>query len=46
MTDGILFALGCGISFIFIAGAYVYIRETATQSGREVTGAKRPTPAQ
>ena len=32
MTDGNLFALVCGVFFIFIAGVYIYIRETATQT--------------
>ena len=27
MTDGVLLAAGCGISFIFLAGTYVYLRE-------------------
>lgn len=38
MTDGILFALGCGIFFIFISGAYVYVRETAAHTA----GSNRP----
>jgi hypothetical protein len=30
MTDGILLSLGCGIFFIFLSGAYVYVRESAS----------------
>ncbi len=26
MTDGLLFALGFGITFLFLAGAYVLVR--------------------
>ncbi len=34
MTDGMLLALGCGIFFIFLSGAYVYIRESSTLDNR------------
>lgn len=27
MTDGTLLVFGCGVSFIALAGAYVYFRE-------------------
>ncbi len=26
MTDGLLFGIGCGITFLFLAGAYVSFR--------------------
>ena len=31
MTDALLFAIGCGVTFVFLAGAYVLFR---TQAGR------------
>ena len=30
MTDATLFAIGCGVMFLFLAGAYVAIRTDTT----------------
>lgn len=35
MTDGQLLGMGCVVSFIALAGAYVYIRESYESHARE-----------
>ena len=34
MTDGTLLGFGCAVSFIVVAGAYVYVRERFTEAQR------------
>lgn len=33
MTDATLFAIGCGVMFLFLAGAYVAIRADRAPAG-------------
>ena len=36
MTETLLFSCGVGISFVFLAGAYVYLREKSTYAIQHV----------
>ena len=41
MSDGDLLVIGCAVSFIALAGAYVYIRERFEAGPRERRGVVR-----
>jgi len=45
MNDLSLLIFGCGVSFIAVAGAYVYLREAYEKHEREIAVEARPSPA-